>query len=133
MASLLLLFHYLLNFWYKPFIESLFFVRTFLDLNFITHSCLMQTLMHENKYWTLFLELMSISYFLVKVNASYYSLIALMFMIMYESPSIFSIIIIALIIFAYRTYSLNLSINAWSIVSFYLYNVSFLIFKLARL
>ena len=127
----------LLNFWYKPFIESLFFVRTFLDLIFITHSCLMQTLMHENKYWTLFLELMVTSYFLVKVNAPYYSLIALMFMMIYESPFItrmdnFLIIMITLIVLAgYDVYFWNLSINTLSIFLYHVY-VSFLIFYLAQ-
>ena len=61
----------LLNFWYKPFIEKLFFVRIFLDLILITHSCLIQTRIYENKYWTLFLELMVMLCFFVKVIASF--------------------------------------------------------------
>ena len=75
--------------------------------------------MHENKYWTLFLELMVIFYFLVKVNASYYySLIAVMFMMMHEFPFVTRMtnFLVALIALASYAYFWNLSINALSIV-----------------
>ena len=54
----------LFNFWYKPFVDKymLFFVRLVVELIFITHSCLIQTHIHENKYWSLLLELMVLPY-----------------------------------------------------------------------
>ena len=54
----------LFSFWYKPFIDKfmLFLLRLAVELIFITHSCLIQTHVHENKYWNLLLELMVLSY-----------------------------------------------------------------------
>ena len=59
----------LLNFWYKPFNNRymLFFLRLVVELIFITHSCLLQTHVYENKYWTLFLELTVLPYYFMIV------------------------------------------------------------------
>ena len=43
-------------------IYGYFFLRLIVELIFITHSCLIQTHVHENKYWTLLLELMVLPY-----------------------------------------------------------------------
>ena len=57
----------LFNFWYKPFMDRYryFFVRLVAELLFITYSCLIQTHIHENKYWSLLLELMVLLYMLI--------------------------------------------------------------------
>ena len=131
----------LLNFWYKPFTEGLFFVRISLDLIFITHSCLIQTHIYENKYWTLFLELMVISYFILKVNADSivdYSLITSVYITVFVISQMhefsfftrmmkFLIIMIALICLAGCVYFWNFRIDSLFIVLSYLY-LSCLIF-----
>ena len=62
----------LLNFWFKPFNDSIFFVKIVIELIFITHSCLVQTSVQKNKYWNLLLELMVLTYyFLENVTNSY--------------------------------------------------------------
>ena len=55
----------LFKFWYKAFVDRYmhFFLRLVVELIFITHSCLVQTHIHENKSWTLLLELMVLPYF----------------------------------------------------------------------
>ena len=119
-------------------------MRVFLDLVFIMHSCLIQTRIHENKYWTLFLELMVISYFLLKVNAASsavdysfnISICIAVFVIslMHELPFFtrmlkFLIIIIAIIALTGCLYFWNFRVDALSIVLTYFY-FSCLIFYL---
>ena len=57
----------LLNFWYKPFLDiyRFFFVRLVVELIFITYSCLIQKHIHENKHWSLLLELMVLPHTLI--------------------------------------------------------------------
>ena len=133
----------LLNFWYKPFTEGLFFVRIFLDLIFVTHSCLIQTRIHENKYWTLLLELMVISYFLLKVNADStkvdYCLITWIYIAifvisqMHEFPFItrmmkLLIIMFTLISLAGCVYFWNFKINILCYVLGFLYFLCFIFY-----
>ena len=56
----------LLNFWFKPFNDSVFIVKIVLELIFITHSCLVHTSVQKNKYWNLLLELMVLTYYFLE-------------------------------------------------------------------
>ena len=55
----------LLNFWHKPFIDSFFFVRLFLELIFITHTCLIKTYIYTNNGWTLLMGLLMLTYYML--------------------------------------------------------------------
>ena len=58
----------LYNFWHKPFVDNFFFVRLFLELIFITHTCLIKTYIHTNDVWTVSMALLVLTYCILSGN-----------------------------------------------------------------
>ena len=58
----------LVNLWHKPFVDNFFFMRLFLELIFITHTCLIKTYIHTNFEWTLLMALLVFTYKMLSGN-----------------------------------------------------------------